>query len=136
MEAKKKKTLQNENISAITSKLFGMILKMSGDERIQLLSELETRYDDKKRKHDRRDYFMVVEYAVGERLYSGFIKNISPGGLFIEMDINRKINSGDRVTLTFSHPDTGKHIKTQGEVVRIEDAGIGIHFDSMIPLFG
>lgn len=136
MTEARKRVTQDDDLSAITAKLFGMILKMPVDERRQLLSELETRYNEKKRKHPRRDYFMVVEYAVGERLYSGFIKNISTAGLFIEMDISKKVGMGDRLTLTFSHPDTGNHIKTQGKVVRIEGKGIGVHLDNMIPLFG
>lgn len=136
MTGARKIARKNDELSAVTAKLFGMILKMSLEERCELLGELEAKFDSKKRKHSRRDYFMVVEYAVGDRLFSGYIKNISPGGLFIEMDISKKVAPGDKLTLTFSHPDTGDHIKTQGEVVRIEDGGIGVHFDNLIPLFG
>ena len=131
-----KQPAENNDVSAITAKLFGIILKMPLEERRDLLADLETKQNAKKRKHPRRDYFMVVEYAVEDRLFSGYIKNISPGGLFIEMDLSEKVAPGQRLTLTFSHPDTGKHIKTHGEIVRIEDSGIGVHFDDLIPLFG
>ncbi len=131
-----KQPAQSNDLSAITAKLFGIILKMSLEERRELLAQLETQQNDKKRQHPRRDYFMVVEYAVEDRLFSGYIKNISPGGLFIEMDLSEKLAPGQRLTLTFTHPDTGKHIKTHGEIVRIENSGIGVHFDNMIPLFG
>ncbi|MGM0453685.1 MAG: PilZ domain-containing protein [Thermodesulfobacteriota bacterium] len=131
-----KQPAQNNDLSAITANLFGIILKMSLEERRELLAQLETQQNDKKRQHPRRDYFMVVEYAVEDRLFSGYIKNISPGGLFIEMDLSEKLTPGQRLTLTFTHPDTGEHIKTHGEIVRIENSGIGVHFDNMIPLFG
>lgn len=125
-----------ESISAITAKLFGLILRMPIEERRSLLSDLEAKAGAKKRQEPREDYFMVVQYAVGDKLSSGYIKNISPGGIFIETpsDILKNITCGNRITLTFSHPATQKNVKINGEIVRVEDSGIGINFDSKIPL--
>jgi len=126
----------SENISAITAKLFGLILRMPIEERRELLSELEAKTGTKKRRDPRKDYFMVVQYSVGDKLSSGYIKNISPGGVFVETpsDILKDIARGNRITLTFSHPATQKNVKINGEIVRVEDTGIGINFDSRISL--
>ncbi|NOY68154.1 MAG: PilZ domain-containing protein [Deltaproteobacteria bacterium] len=125
-----------ESISAITAKLFGLILRMPVEERRSLLSELEAKAGAKKRQETREDYFMVVQYAVGDKLSSGYIKNISSGGIFVETpsDILKEVTCGNRITLTFSHPTTKKNVKINGEIVRIEDSGIGINFDGKIPL--
>ena len=125
-----------ESISAITAKLFGLILRMPVEERRSLLSDLEAKAGAKQRQELRKDYFMVVQYAVGDKLSSGYIKNISPGGIFVEApsDILKDITPGNRITLTFSHPTTQKNVKINGEIVRIEDSGIGINFDNKIPL--
>jgi hypothetical protein len=122
--------------SEVTSKLIEIISKMPHTDRIKLYEKLQLKYSNKNRKYTRRDYFTVVECAVEQRLHKGYIKNISPSGLFIEMDTSKKVLSGSAITLTFSHPDSTEHVKARGKVVRVEASGIGIHLSDMIPLFG
>lgn len=130
-----KKFHYKDNVSEITSKLIGFILHMSPDDRRQLYMDLKLKYSDKKRKHVRKNYFMVVECAVENRFHQGYIKNISPSGMFIEMNTAKTIATGAPITMTFSHPDSKKHIKTNGQIVRVENAGIGVHLSDTIPLF-
>lgn len=126
----------NEGPSAINTKLFGLIMRLSIDERRALLAELEARIGPEQREYPRKEYFMVIQYAVGDFLSSGYIKDISSGGLFVETpaEVLKEISRGDRITLTFTHPNTRNNIKIQGEIVRIEGAGIGVNFDNLIPL--
>ncbi len=124
-----------DNVSEVTSKLIGFILKMSPDDRRQLYMDLKRRYSNQKRGDVRKNYFMVVECAVDNRFQQGYIKNISSSGLFIEMNNPKTIVPGTPITMTFSHPDSKNHIKTNGQIVRVETSGIGVHLNDTIPLF-
>ena len=130
-------TIQKSNISAITARLFGLILKMPVEERRQLMEDLEARQGAQQRQFSRKDYFMSVQYVIDERLYDGFIKNISPAGLFIEIaheDV-KSIRVGEPIILTFKHPDSQKPLKITGEVVRMEEGGIGVSFHQLLTTF-
>ncbi len=127
----------DESISAVTARLFGLILKMPIEDRKALLNELETKISGKQRKHPRRDSLMDVHFTVDKSLYVGYIRNISPGGVFIEtrMEPLKGITSGDPIVLTFHHPDTGEPLKVRGEIARIDQTGFGVKFENLIPLF-
>ena len=130
-------TIQKSNISAITARLFGLILKMPIEERRKLMEDLEARQGAQQRQFSRKDYFMSVQSVVNERLYDGFIKNISPAGIFIEIaheDV-KSIRVGDPIILTFKHPDSQKPLKITGEVVRMEEGGIGVSFHQLLNTF-
>ncbi len=47
----------------ITARLIELIMKLSEDEQRRLLNELERTHFLKKRKHHRKPYFSVVDYA-------------------------------------------------------------------------
>ncbi|MDZ7830605.1 MAG: PilZ domain-containing protein [Desulfobacterales bacterium] len=130
-------SMQKTNISAITARLFRLILKMPPEERRELLEDLESRQDAKKRQYPRKDYFMDVQYVINERLYDGYIKNISPAGIFIETahEDTKTIQSGDPVILTFEHPDSKNPLKITGDVVRVEEGGIGVNFHQLLTTF-
>lgn len=122
------------NVSAITARLFGLILKLPVEERQKMLDELEYQERATNRQFSRKDYFMTVQYVVNERLYDGFIKNISPSGLFIDASMDKApgIETGDPVILTFKHPDFNEHVKITGDVVRIDEDGIGVEFHRLL----
>lgn len=127
----------NSNISAITARLFGLILKLPLEERKKMLSELEARQNPSKRDYPRKQYFMSVQYVINERLYDGFIKNISPAGIFIEAphEDTSDIKTGDPVILSFKHPDSNDQVKIRGDVVRRDEAGLGVSFHQLLTKF-
>jgi Tfp pilus assembly protein PilZ len=114
-------------VSEATSKLISMILKMSPNEIMDVLRIIEEKDHEKKRRSPRVNYFMAVDYVVGDRAYSGYINNISSEGVFIETNDNLPLN-GD-ITLTFALPNSQGHIRVSGKIVRKEKNGIGIAFD-------
>jgi len=99
---------------------------MSEDEQLTLLKELKERPFKEKRKHERKPFFMVVDYSTEERVYKDWIKNISSGGVFIETHMPFSV--GQEVSLTFPLSNYQKYIKIIGEVVRIDIQGIGVRF--------
>lgn len=115
------------SVSAATSKLISMILKMSPSEIMDILRIIEEKEHEKKRRSPRVSYFMAVDYVVSDRAYSGYINNISSEGVFIETNENLPLNAD--VKLTFALPNSQGHIRVGGKIVRKEKNGIGIAFD-------
>ena len=116
--------------SSISARLISKVIQMPEDEQWALLNELEGRAPKKapkgKREHPRKPFLMVVDYASPDRVYKDFIQNISPGGVFIETAIPFSV--GQEISLAFPLPKSQKHVKIAGEVVHVEDRGIGVKF--------
>ena len=58
-------------------------------------------------------------------------KDISEGGVLIAPDIHLSIH--EYVTMTLFHRKLTVPIRTNGKVVRVDSAGVGIQFDQVIP---
>ncbi len=114
-------------VSAATSRLISLILKMSPKEILEILKTVEEKELEKKRRAPRVNYFMQVDYVVEDRAFSGYINNISSDGVFIETA--ETFQNGSEITLTFALPNSQGHIKVTGKIVRITPDGIGIAFD-------
>ncbi|MGD9318950.1 MAG: PilZ domain-containing protein [Desulfobacteraceae bacterium] len=110
----------------ITARLIQLIMKLSEDEQRRLLDELETTHFLKKRKHDRKPYFSVVDYASQGGAYTDFIQNISAGGLFI--GTGAPFHVGQQLSLGFPLPISQKHIIIGGEIAWVSPKGIGVKF--------
>lgn len=120
-------TLENQsNQSSLTTRLFELIKNMSEDEQRILLKELEKKLSKGKRQHERKPFFMVVDYSAEDRVYKDFIQNISAGGVFIETRLPFSV--GQEVSLSFPLPNYKKYIKIPGEIVRTNLEGIGVKF--------
>jgi len=121
------------NVSVITSRLVDLILKLSAKDRQKLLNELEEKYKKGNREFSRKDYKKEVDFVLNERIFRGFIQNLSASGMFIET--NESFSEGQRITLTFELPEFGEHIKVSGKIVRlIPGAGFGVKFNKVIEI--
>jgi Tfp pilus assembly protein PilZ len=118
---------KTDNGSNITARLIELIMKLSEEEQRALLKELETSHFLKKRKHDRKPYFSVVDYASQGGVYTDFIQNISAGGLFI--GTSAPFHVGQHLSLGFPLPVSHKHIIIGGEIVWVSPKGIGVKFN-------
>lgn len=114
------------NETGVTARLLELVKNMSQDERLALLKELEERLFKDKREHQRKPFFMVVDYSTDDRIYKDYIQNISAGGAFIETRMPFSV--GQEVSLSFPLPNYQKYIRIAGEVVRISPEGIGVKF--------
>jgi Tfp pilus assembly protein PilZ len=123
-------TLENESKeSSVTARLFELIKGMTEEEQVTLLKDLEERLFKNKREHQRKAFFMVVDYSCGDRIYKDYIQNISAGGMFIETRMPFSV--GHEVSLSFPIPNHQKYIRIAGEVVRICPQGIGVKFKTV-----
>ena len=119
------------NISVITTRLVDLILKMSAKQRQTLLNELEEKYQKGNRDFSRKDYKKEVDFVFNERLFKGFIQNLSASGMFIEA--SESFSEGQRITLAFELPESKEHIKVFGKIARlIPGVGFGVKFNKAI----
>ena len=92
-----------------------------------------TDYD--RRKSNRADLVVRVDYHTVDELFSEFARNINEGGLFVETDTPHPV--GTEVHLQFHVPGAEEPIQVVGRIVRAsgedrnEPNGIGIEFDDL-----
>ena len=116
----------HENDSDIINQIIELVKRLPPDDQQDLLLELERRTSQNKRGHNRKAYFMVVDYATHDRTYVDFIKDISESGVFIRTHMPFKI--GQEISLTFPLPDHKRHVKVSGKIVWSCEDGIGVEF--------
>ena len=106
---------------------------MSDTEMRQLLKDLEgwQKSKDEKRKYPRRSILIDITYSSDQkRIFEDFVRNISAGGLFIETSLVTEL--GQKLTMTFSLPDSGDPIKVLGKIIRVDSGGIGVKFNKLL----
>jgi len=88
-----------------------------------------------RRRSQRSDLLVRVDYATVDELFSEFTRDINAGGLFIETEKPRP--TGTVVSMHFNLPGSEEPIQTRGTVVRISPGddgsppGMGIEFDHL-----
>ncbi len=88
-----------------------------------------------RRRSNRVELVVRVDYKTVDELFSEFARNINEGGLFVETDTPPEI--GANVALQFKIPGNEDPIQVMGRVVRIspgdsqESTGIGIEFEDL-----
>ena len=113
--------------------IFEIIDDMSDTEMRQLLKDLEgwQKSKDEKRKYSRRSTLIGITYSSDQRrTFEDFVRNISAAGLFIETNLLSEL--GQKLTMTFSHPDSSDPIKILGKIVRVDSGGIGVKFNKLL----
>jgi len=121
------KTTDNElGRDEICDLILKKISRMSDVEIRQFYQEFQEKQDGKPRRHDRKDFFMVVDYSVNEQYYRDFIQDISESGVFIKT--SQTFSVGQNIQLTFMSPDYQKPFKIKGEIVRVHPDGVGVKF--------
>jgi Tfp pilus assembly protein PilZ len=116
--------------------IFEIIDDMSDTEMRQLLKDLEgwQKSKNEKRKYPRRSTLINITYSSDQRrIFEDFVRNISVGGLYIETNLLSEL--GQKLAMTFSHPDSGDPIKVLGKVIRVDSKGIGVKFNKLLSDF-
>ncbi len=125
-----KSASSKSDVSNVTTNLVDLIMTMSLEERCQLLGDFISYSGQTKRKFSRKEYFRPVPFTVNAKLYHGSTKNISMGGVFIEIkDARNQFAVGDKIKMNLEHPETYQHFNANAIIVRIAKAGIGVCFD-------
>lgn len=128
----------DDELSRVTEKIYQIVQKMTLQDRLKLLSDLESHEKGKgafRRKHPRKDYRVQVDYTVEGKLYTGLSVDLSADGIFIETSrtLLPRFKQGDEIVLTFRHPEKKEHVKVTGRIARVDESGgIGVQFDQSI----
>jgi len=102
---------------------------------IEQSGELVAGEDLERRRSERSDYVVQVDYKTVDELFSEFARNINEGGLFVETETPPAV--GSRVALQFRIPGSSEPIQVMGRVVRTsegvrdEPLGMGIEFENL-----
>ena len=112
--------------SEVVARLHALIGRMSSDEQEDLLAQLEKGLFKGKREHERKAFPNTVVYTTPSGTYTDFIKDISDEGVFIET--GKPFSVGEEISMTFLLSEHKKRLKIQGEIVRVEEQGIGVKF--------
>jgi len=91
--------------------------------------------DLERRRSERTDYVVRVDYKTVDELFSEFARNINEGGLFVETEQPPSV--GSLVALEFQIPGGSEPIQVMGRVIRTsegerdEPLGMGIEFENL-----
>lgn len=132
--AESRKIKRELTVSPLASELIDAVVKMSPEQQRELLAELMASKGAARRKYSRHPYRHEVQFSVDGKLFTGFIRNVSDGGAFVETlrsDLGR-LDRGRQVTMSFEHPVNQKNIKRTGEIARTSQDGIGVAFDKLL----
>ncbi|MCH2184614.1 TIGR02266 family protein [Myxococcota bacterium] len=94
-----------------------------------------THLESERRKAERIQLVVRVEYSTIDDFFSEFSRDINQGGLFIET--SRPLSLGSEVMMRFNLPGGDDVIETVGHVVRIshgdgqEPPGMGLEFEKL-----
>jgi type IV pilus assembly protein PilZ len=103
--------------------------------RAQRALALEAASAPERRRAERADLVVRVDYQTVDELFSEFARNINEGGLFVESETLHPL--GTRVDLQFKLPGGDEPVQVTGSVVRTspgtadEPSGMGIVFDDL-----
>jgi Tfp pilus assembly protein PilZ len=110
----------------IRASIIKKVDRMSDVEIREFYQEFQERQHSKPRKHERKDFFMIVDYSVSDHYYRDFIQDISETGVFIKT--SQTFSVDQKIQMTFMSPDYQKPFKIKGEIVRVHTDGVGVKF--------
>ena len=90
---------------------------------------------DERRRWERTEFVVRVEYATIDDLFSEFTRDINEGGVFIETADPQDL--GTAVAMQFHLAGVDEPVRTSGLVVRVSDgtdgspAGMAIEFENL-----
>ena len=103
-------------------------MKMS----VQRSSEADEATSERRRSN-RVELIVRVDYKTVDELFSEFARNINEGGLFVETDAPPEV--GSSVALQFQIPGNHDPIQVMGRVVRLNEVDdgpcMGIEFENL-----
>lgn len=88
-----------------------------------------------RRKKDRADLVVRVDYQTVDELFSDFSRDVNEGGIFVETE--KPPTAGTRVDLQFRLPGEDEPVRAHGVVVHVKEGspseprGMGIEFEEL-----
>jgi Tfp pilus assembly protein PilZ len=124
--AKSGKTDTSVRLKELLKEVSAYLDQASEDQRERLLTLLEDWRLGDRRRYPRKPCSISVTYTVEDSTFTDIIKNICPGGVFIET--SEAFTVGQEVTVTFSPSHEAEPIACNGKIVWDGPKGIGVKF--------
>jgi Tfp pilus assembly protein PilZ len=122
----------------IITALRGLISRMSEDEQLKLLDQLQDKpvrsakpveTEITLRGHYRKSCMISTNYIVDGINFDGFVLDISPAGAFIET--GEAFAAGQSIQLVFSLPNKPGQMNVSGKILWKSELGIGLQFKDL-----
>lgn len=117
----------------IQDEIIKRVHNLSHDQQKEILEILKIWQTGKQRDYKRLRSKTDIDVVVGNRVIQTDTKDISAGGIFI--NVTGQFETHKRVRVVFSVPGYDKPFKLQGKIVRVEKTGIAIEFEKVTPYF-
>ena len=115
--------------TSLRQRIDGIIDGLSIEEQHALLAYLEFKEEGNRRQHQRRSYVVDIEYETEGEEYRDVTRDISAGGLSIDIRDNRRnFRIGQDLLVTIPDSHYSKQYTVRACIVRISDQEIGIKF--------
>ncbi len=125
----KKSPSKLSDVSNVTSHLVDLIMTMSLEDRCKLLGDFISYSGQTKRKYSRKEFITPLHFTANGRLYHASTKNISMGGVFIEIRNPGSLFSvGDIIKMNMTHPETYNQFNISGKIIWMGKNGMGVEF--------
>lgn len=125
----KKSPSKLSDVSNVTTHLVDLIMTMSLEERCSLLGDFISYSGNTKRKYSRKEFITPLHFTANEKLYHASTKNVSMGGVFIEIrNPGGLFSVGDTIKMNMTHPETYNQFNIGGKIVWMGKNGMGVEF--------
>lgn len=84
------------------------------------------------REHPRKDVPVYGIFATTNNQFRALTKNVSMGGVLV--DFETQLSFHEHIDMTLIHRNFNTPVRTHGKVVRVDTDGIGIQFNTAIPV--
>ena len=117
------------NSSTVSRHLSQLIDNLTIDDQ-RMLARILNNWDNRdQRKQPRTPCSIITEYTVDSQSHKGTMKNISPGGAYIE---NRPLFPVEQeISQSFFVPNFEIPIRSNSKIVWVGSDGFGVQFDSL-----
>jgi hypothetical protein len=117
----------------LQDEIINRVCNLSEDQQRQLLNILKTWQTGKQRAYQRLKIQSDVNVLIDDKVIKTNTLDISASGIYI--DASGAIDTDKSVRVVFSIPGRDKPYKLDGTVVRVDENGMAIKFESVTPYF-
>ena len=128
---KSQKVLKFRKYNTAYAKLSHLILDLNEVQQVALLQKAEELFSKENRAYPRKSCRIAVRFSTYDRIYSGYITNISPSGIFIET--KKPLIVSDEILVDFTLMETNESLRLRGVVVHATPMGIGVELKNVSP---
>jgi hypothetical protein len=122
--------MDQERSTAVENQLARLVSELPEEEMLILEDtfEIRNRVHDK-RRYPRKPYLKSIEYVTENGTGRDILKDISMGGVFLEVaEFNKSFYVGQQILVNIPDPEMMNTLRVNGRICRICYDGVGVRF--------